>query len=179
MENLTIENIYAANERFHENLKAAVKNVTDEQAAVVPEGEKWSLAALVEHIGIVNGGMLQICQKLLSQTDANGETTDGTFKLSDNFRQKSAQIVGVKLEAPERMVPTGKLSIAESLAKMAANRAELEKLRPLFNRAESGQKTFPHPFLGELSAHEWLLLIGRHEERHIPQVKKFIEKVAV
>jgi hypothetical protein len=32
--------------------------------------------------------------------------------------------------------------------------------------------TFPHPFFGELSAIEWLCLIGGHEQRHLKQIKR-------
>ncbi len=174
MENMTIADIYAANDQIRQTLKSMVAGVSEEQASVTPEGEKWTLAHFVEHIGIVEGGVVQICSKLLAAARADNKSADGTLKLSDNFKSKSAEIVNVKLEAPDRVKPGGTQTLAESLAKLDENRAALNQLRPLFESFDADTHKFPHPFLGEMTAHEWLLMIGRHEARHLEQLKKFV-----
>jgi uncharacterized damage-inducible protein DinB len=172
-----IAEIYDANDKIRENLKMTVEGLTDEQAGITPGGEKWSLAQLVEHIAIVEDGMTRICAKLLSAAQAENKKSDGTAKISENFLTKAAESVNLKLEAPERVRPTGTKTVAESLAKMEENRATLKKLRPLFETVEGTEHKFPHPSFGDLTAHEWLALIGGHEMRHTKQIKNLLEKI--
>jgi hypothetical protein len=74
--------------------------------------------------------------------------------------------------------PTGNQTIKESLQKMDEAREELEKLRPLFESVECSDYKFPHPFMGDLTAHEWLALIGGHEARHLKQIKNRVVKTS-
>jgi len=177
MNNQTIADIYATNDKVREQLKTTVSDLTDEQTSVLPEGEKWTIAHLVEHIATVENGMAKISAKLLKQAQAVGKQADGTAKLSENFVQKATEARNIKLEAPEIVRPTGNQTIAESLAKMEENRRILEDLRPLFESVECADFTFPHPALGALTAHEWLTLIGGHEARHLRQLENLLAKV--
>ena len=36
---------------------------------------------------------------------------------------------------------------------------------------------FPHPFFGELSATEWLVLLGGHEARHTAQIERILSGI--
>ncbi len=177
MQYQNIGEIYVANDNIREKLISTVGNLTDEQANKLPEGEKWTLAALVEHIGIVEDGMTKICAKLLAQAQSENKTSDGSAKLSNGFLEGIAGLGERKVEAPERVHPTGTQTIAESLAKMEENRRNLNELRPMFEQFDSSQHTFPHPAFGQLTACDWLALVGGHEGRHLRQVQKLIEKV--
>jgi len=174
----TISEIYEANDKIRAKLKNVVENLRDEQAETLPEGEKWTIKEFVEHIAIVDGGIMRISAKLLSEAQAKGGTSDGSAKFSEEFTQKMAGSRGAKLEAPDRVRPTGTKSIAESLAKLDETREKLEELKPLFESVESSEFKFPHPAFGELSAHEWLALKGGHEARHIKQIEGLLAKIA-
>ena len=176
MNDQTIADIYAANDKIHEKLKTVVSNITDEQASLLPDGEKWTIANLIEHIAVVEEGMSKISAKLLTKAQTANKKSDGTAKLSENFAQKSVEVKSLKLEAPEIVRPTGK-PIAESLSKMEESRKRLEELRPLFESVECADYKFPHPFMGELTAHEWLALVGGHEARHLKQLENMLEKL--
>jgi transcriptional regulator of NAD metabolism len=171
MNNQTIGDIYAKNDAIRETTKHLVASLSDEQTASLPEGEKWTIAEIVEHIAIVQNGMTKISAKLLTQAKAAGKASDGAARLSENFASKAAEAQTLKFEAPDRVRPTGNQSIEESLRKMDEAREELEKLRPLFELVECSDYKFPHPFMGDLTAHEWLALIGGHEARHLRQIE--------
>ncbi|CAN5175175.1 hypothetical protein BH20ACI1_BH20ACI1_25360 [soil metagenome] len=177
MNKQTIADIYATNDKVREQLKQMIENLPAEKANFSPEGEKWSIAHLVEHISIVEEGMSKISAKLLTQAQTAGKKADGTANLTANFAAKAAEARDLKLEAPEQVRPTGKQTIAESLARMEENRKRLDQLRPLFESVECSDFTFPHPFMGELNANEWLTLIGGHEARHLRQLENWLEKV--
>ena len=174
MSNQTIANIYAANGNIHAKLKETITKLNDEQLAFLPEGEKWTILHIVEHIAIVKDGMSRISAKLLAQAQAAGKQSNGEAVLTENFAKKAAEAKQLKFEAPDRVRPTGNLTIAESLAKMEESEAALEKLRPLFETVECSDYKFPHPFMGELSAHEWLALVGGHEARHLAQIERIV-----
>jgi len=176
MNNQTIGDIYASNDKIRERTKQLVASLTDEQIAALPDGEKWTIAGIVEHVAIVQDGMTKISAKLLREAQAAGKSADGTALLSENFAAKAAEAQALKFEAPDRVRPTGNQSVEESLRKMDAARDELEKLRPLFESVECSDYKFPHPFMGDLTAHEWLALVGGHEARHLRQIEKRLEK---
>lgn len=174
MNNQTIADVYAANDKIREQLKEIVENLTDEQSSAVPEEGKWSVAQLVEHIAIVEDGMTRICRKLLNQAKETGKTSDGSINISGDFLQKAEGARDIKLQAPEMVHPKSNQTITESLAKMEENRKNLDELRPLFESVECSDFKFPHPAFGDLTAHEWLALIGGHEARHIAQIKRIL-----
>ena len=173
----SIAEIYESNDKIREKLKSAVANVSDEQAARLPDGEKWTLAELIEHIAIVEDGMTRICAKLLGKAQTEEKRSNGSAIISADFLQKAAASVEQKLEAPERVRPTGTKTVAESLAKMEENRETLKQMRPLFESFDGSTHKFPHPAFGDLSAHEWLALVGGHELRHLRQIKHLLEKL--
>lgn len=168
----TIAEIYADNDRVRSELKSTVADISDEQASILPEGEKWTIAQIVEHISIVEDGMGRVCNKLLRKAEADGMRSDGNVTVSDHYIQKGAEIASIKVEAPERVRPTGNVPIVESLEKLDYSRGRLDELLPLFETVDSASYTFPHPFFGEISAAEWLTLIGEHEARHLEQIKR-------
>ncbi|MET0753197.1 MAG: DinB family protein [Pyrinomonadaceae bacterium] len=172
-----ISEIYDANDKIRTKLKETVSSLTEEQANFLPEGEKWTVANLVEHISMVENGIARISAKLLGEAQAAGGKTSGEAKISESFLEKAAWGRTQKFEAPERTHPSGKLTIAESLAKLDENRLKLEELRPLFESVECSDFKFPHPAFGNMSAHEWLALIGGHELRHMQQIKKILSQI--
>lgn len=174
----TIADVYAANDKIRERLKETVKNLTDEQANDLPEGEKWTVAQIVEHLSLVEDGMTRISAKLLNEAKESGVgAADGTVKISEDFLQKLGGARAQKFEAPDRVHPRSNQTVAESLAKMEENRKRLNELRPLFESVECSGYKFPHPAFGELTAHEWLTLLGGHEMRHIEQIKRILSAV--
>ena len=174
----TIAEIYSSNDHIREKLRGTLANLTDEQGSSLPDGEKWTVAQVVEHVSMVENGMSRICSKLLSSAKADGQLSDGTVRISDGFVEKSAEVATMRLEAPEIVLPSHGKTIAESLAAMDDNRNKLNELRPLFEEYDCNTQKFPHPFFGDLSAGEWLLLLGGHAARHLKQIRILLEKVA-
>ena len=59
---------------------------------------------------------------------------------------------------------------------MENSRERLNELRPLFEEFDGDTAKFPHPYFGDLSAVEWLVLLGGHEERHLKQIQTNVGK---
>ncbi len=174
MNKQSIAEIYINNDQIREKFNQMLAALTPQQTSALPDGEKWTVAQIVEHVSIVEDGMTRICSKLLNEAQAAG---DGSVNISDNFVEKGTEIAQIKIEAPERVIPSGGKTIAESKAKLEENRAKLHELRPLFESADCNENKFPHPFFGDLSAGEWLKLIGGHEVRHMKQIQNVLGKI--
>ena len=173
----SIADIYAANDEIHEELKTLVSAISDEAATARLDGEKWTIAQIVEHIAMVDDGGARICSKLLGKLEvAAAASIAGSVTVSDNFLKHYSTINQVKLLAPDRVQPSGTISISQSIAQMDENRARLGELQPRFE-ASNSDATFPHPYFGELSAVEWLILVGGHKQRHANQIRQLLERL--
>jgi hypothetical protein len=173
----TIADIYSANEKFRDRLTSTLNGISDAEATTMPEGEKWSIQQIVEHLSMVDEGISRICSKLLTSAKAAARPADGTFKLSDNFAKRAAEIAALRLEAPDRVQPTGNVTIADAMNSIAGNRQVFESLRSDFEKFELAGHTFPHPFFGGLDAGEWLVMAGLHQNRHTKQIERLLERV--
>ena len=176
MEYGSIADIYEANKKIHGKFEAVVSALAADQAAAIAAGEKWSVAQIVEHVSLVEGGIARICSRLLSNAEAAGQMNSGGFDLTE-FMQKADGITDVKLEAPEVVHPVNGRSISESLEVMEANGRTFDELRPRLEKFDCTAHKCPHPYLGDLSALEWLTLAGGHKLRHLRQIKRVIEKL--
>ena len=173
----SIADIYSAHELAIERLNATVANIAQREANALPDGEKWSIQQIVEHVAMVEQGVSRICAKLLETAKTVDEPSDGSFVLSDEFSAKSTKIAGLKVEAPERVHPSGNVSIADALEHIKANKLTLEAMRPDLERYDLSHAKFPHPFFGDLTASEWLVMLGGHGSRHTDQIGRILDKI--
>ncbi|MEP7149933.1 MAG: DinB family protein [Acidobacteriota bacterium] len=174
----TIEQIYDGNKKIRARLKELVATLTETQGSTLPDGETWTVAQIVEHLSMVDDSAMRICTKLLTKAKEAGQTSDGTAVISENFLQKSSDIVTAKLNAPDIVQPNSGRAIKESLAKLDENTEQFEQLRAVFESVDGTELKFPHPFFGDMSAQEWLALKGGHEMRHIRQIEKVLTKIS-
>lgn len=176
MKEISVSEAFESNSKVHEKLIALVDGLTADQAAMRDVSQdKWSIAEVVEHIAIVESGIAELCRRLLERAKEAGAASDGKIRLSEHFLTQGDRSMSEKWQAPDRVRPTGNKTIEESFAQMTETRVKLDSLRPLFEEFNSSESKFPHPFLGELTAAEWLCLIGGHEVRHMRQIKRILE----
>lgn len=173
----SIADIYSANQKIRGQFAATVGGISPEDAVILPDGEKWNIQQIVEHVSIVGSAVAKICAKLLAGAKEDGIPSDGSFTLSANFGERAAAIAVTKVDAPDRVHPTGEISIAGSLATLAAATEAFDSLRPDMERYDLSAHTFPHPFFGPLTAAEWLVMAGLHEQRHAAQIEGLLTKV--
>lgn len=172
METKSIDEVYAKNDAVGQKLIALLESLDDETVCRRPSGEKWSIANVVEHVSLVESSMIKICSKLLGKAEAGNLTADGTIAASESFKAKAIEIATMKLEAPEFVQPTCEATLQQSMDRFSENKEKLYELKSQFEKFDSNGHRFPHPFLGDLSAGEWLMLIGGHKLRHLKQIEK-------
>lgn len=172
----TIGDVYAANDKIRERLLEVVGGLTEEQENLPTENGKWTLGAVVEHLAKVETGMTQICGMLLKKAEQGGLKSDGSVRFSRSFLEKvrEAETENLKFEAPEIVRPEGGRPVSESLELLAESRRRLREMQSLFEAVDGTTGTYPHPAFGEMTAHDWLALIGGHEARHTAQIERIL-----
>ncbi len=173
----SIADIYSANAKIRERFEQTVAGVSPDEATALPPDEKWNIQQIVEHVSIVGSGITKICGKLLAAAKESGKPSDGAFSLSSNFGEKAAVVAQTKVEAPDRVHPTGEVSLEESISSLIAAREAFDALRPDMETTDLSGPKFPHPFFGDLCAGEWLVMAGLHEHRHTGQIEKLLAKI--
>ena len=83
----------------------------------------------------------------------------------------------LRVEAPDRVQPTGGVTIAEAVERINANCETFGAIRSDLERYDLSGPKFPHPFFGDLTAGEWLVMAGQHQHRHTKQIERFVEKI--
>jgi hypothetical protein len=172
----SVSEVYEHIDHTRARLLAAVEGLSEEQQSFSPAPDRWSVAQLCEHLSIVEGNVATLLDKLLAKAEESGTggATSGAFEpiSIEEFVERSRV---VKFEAPERIRPTGALSVADSLARLSESRAALHALRPRVERADGRALRFPHPAWGPLDLYQWLLFVGAHEDRHLAQIEALKE----
>ncbi|MFN6964641.1 MAG: DinB family protein [Pyrinomonadaceae bacterium] len=174
-----ISEIYAANDDVRGRLKEFLSGLAADEANARPGDAKWSIAEIAEHVAIVEYGTYRICAKLLGKAQADNAVVErpGHATLSTDFAAAAGEVRDAKLEAPDIVKPTGKMSVADAIAKMDDTAQKLDEIRPLFDTLDCDGYKFPHPYFGEMSAAEWLSLIGGHAERHLKQAETVLAEI--
>jgi hypothetical protein len=147
----------------------AIESLSDEQLKFKTAPEKWSIAEVAEHIMMAEGLLFSAVERALAnQPNPEWETKT---KGKTEFLEKIMVNRQGKAQAPESIVPTGKLSRAELIAKLKESRAKTMKF------AEETQlplkaHTLDHPFpiFGTLNGYQWLIYIPLHNIRHNLQI---------
>lgn len=170
----TIADIYSANKLIRERLLAVLRDIDGEQAASRSGEGSWSVSEIVEHLAIVEGGTLRICTKLIDAAKEAGKPGDDRVDLPASFNEKALAVAGTRVEAPERVRPTGEQSVEDSVEKLEEYRSQFDHLRSDLESYDISDHTFPHPFFGDLNAAEWMIVLGGHEARHTAQIERAI-----
>jgi hypothetical protein len=163
-------------DRTREKIYRRVEGLSEEQANARPLSGAWTTGEIVEHLSMIEDRLLRMMTMML--TKAEGAKTAGDapaamkpFSL-DEFAERAR---GEKYTAPEAITPGGKVTLAESLAKLRRSREELHALRPRIEATDLSSLTYPHPVFGPLNFYQWMAFIGVHEERHLRQAESTLE----
>ena len=144
---------------------------TPEALRVASTGESgWSAAQIIEHCARVEGGVARMIAKgaEMPRTATVDELQAAvlTERTIGWVRERST-----KVEAPERVRPTGTLDADAALAQLQASRAALLEAFATADNAVLDGVTFPHPFIGLLTLRSWVELTAHHDARHAAQMR--------
>ena len=157
-----IDELRATRATFLEGLAG----ISEAQEKFKPGSDRWSIAECVEHVTLVEKGLLRritdesSASERLLRPEKHGELR----KFSLNRASKR--------QAPERVVPTGRFGLlAKALQQFSANRDET--IAYLKNCEDDlHAQLFVHPTAGPLTCHEGFIIIANHPLRHLQQIRE-------
>jgi uncharacterized damage-inducible protein DinB len=144
-----------------------VQNLAPTQLDYRPGPDRWSPAQIVEHLAIVEGLILFRIDAALKSPQSQQSAWQGRDdELMSAIRSRESRV-----QAPERVRPTGQLPHDELFRKFNANRNRIIEFAattdaPLRNMCS------PHPIFGDLDCYQWLLAVAAHSERHHAQIRE-------
>ena len=174
----SVAEIYEAIDKTRSKLILTAENLTEEQKNAREDGQGWTAPEIIEHLGIVEGSLVDMFKKLLSEAESAGEglKSDGTLNPPISFLEIAKVAKDKKFDAPKHVVPQSTQSVAESLIKLQENRDKLNELRPRIETTDLSNSMFPHPAFGNINLYQWLAFIGLHEYRHLMQIERILGK---
>jgi uncharacterized damage-inducible protein DinB len=142
----------------------AVKEVPENAALARLSETSWSIIEIAEHVAVAEHGMFRAVELGTEKTTAANHAADAEIIKRGLNRD-------LKLQAPERSIPKGRWkSFAEAIDAFEKARARtlefLEKDARDLRKIES-----VHPLMGSLDAHQLMLIMAVHAERHTAQIE--------
>lgn len=162
----------------------ATRKEVAEAARAIPPGRwadrrapaEWSPAEVLDHLRIVEHGIVRLVQKLTAEARASGHPAEAeTASVLDAGFVARTSDRSRRIEAPPRVVPTRAPDLEGGLAAMATERAALLAAIAAADGMALGSLRWPHPALGSLDLYQWLVFVGAHERRHAAQLHELLE----
>jgi hypothetical protein len=138
-----------------------------------PAADRWSAAEVLEHLAIVEGQIAALLKRGLRRALADGAlaadadhapvvSTVDAEALLDRERTFRAR--------PE-VSPSRGWTAEQAWSELDRSRTSLREVVLAADGLDTRSIRAPHPFLGELAFHQWIVFVGFHEVRHAAQIR--------
>ncbi|HEX6544842.1 MAG TPA: DinB family protein [Bryobacteraceae bacterium] len=153
-----------------DGLAEAIRGLSGPQGSFKPAPDQWSIATIVEHLGIVGNRVLERLENPAQGSAALRGHDNETFtiRLVSTMTDRS-----FKAQAPPTIYPTTTLDLDTAYRQFL----ETDRLMDgaLHNTPGLREHTFSHPFFGELDGYHWILVYATHTLRHLEQIREVKE----
>lgn len=156
-------------EQTRQEFLDAIEGLTQEQWKFKAAPERWSIAETAEHIAHTEETIWHLVSEKMMKSpptpQRRGETQAKDETIVNGVPDRSR-----KLQAPERLQPTGRWASPEEMLKSfeSTRAAEIAYLKE--TKEDMRSRFEEHPFLQTIDAYQWLLLNGAHGKRHTAQI---------
>ena len=159
-------------------LREAVERVPPELRDKQPGPDRWSVAQVLQHLGIIERRVGLGMAKWVTEARKSslGPETD-TSPVIDTLPRQLIIDRSQPRTAPEEVRPSGDIDAKSAWAELERLR---ETLRSAFLAGDGlalSTVVQPHPILGPINLYQWLLFVGSHEERHTAQINEIAEQL--
>jgi hypothetical protein len=150
---------------------AAAEALPRERWTERPAPGRWSVADVAEHLYRVERGVARLVAKRVAEARAVGHPleTESSSVLGAldgrNVDDRSKPRI-----APEQVSPVETPAPDVALRQLEESRAALSSAIADADGLALGSIRHTHPVLGEVDLYQWILFVGLHEARHVPQI---------
>lgn len=153
-------------------LRDAADSVPRDRWSIAPGADRWSVADVLEHLGIVESRIATLLEKKIGEARQTGlgAETDDTPQL-DGMRLERYLDRATRLKSPTALQRTGKSPDAAWAGVQQSREALLAAIRTGDGLALATLSA-PHLYFGPLNLYEWIAFTGAHEARHAAQIRE-------
>lgn len=160
-------------DRCHGELKNAAAEVPPSFRKTRTAPDRWSVAEIVEHLGIVEARIGKLLVPALNEAAADGGAPENETSSVHSMMDVSRILDrSQRITAGEASQPQAGLDLEDAWAKLEEHREELRQAVLAADGRALGAVIRPHPRFGDLNLYQWLLFTGGHEARHAAQVRE-------
>jgi uncharacterized damage-inducible protein DinB len=143
-----------------------------------PSKGGWSVAEILDHLGLVESGVARLIAKRAGRAREAGlgeeQSTQSVLPSFDSYR---AKLDSMKMESPETVKPRANIDLNEALQALETSRESLRTAVATANGLSLSEIKHTHPLLGELDLYQWLIFLGQHELRHKKQIERTLNSI--
>ncbi len=160
--------------RVRREFEAALDAVPADRLHRAPPGA-WTPAQIIWHVAKIERGVARLIERKDAEipemsTVPPGPAPDAVLGLLDRFDYKDRSR---KLDAPEGSRPPEVVDLVAERARWTDGRAQLlEAIRKAGPRLSLVR--YDHLYFGPFDGWMWTLMIARHEERHLLQLREVV-----
>jgi hypothetical protein len=165
-------------EEKRKELLQSFAGVPADRLARKPSDGVWSVAEILDHLGIVESGVARLIAKRAGKAREAGlgEETS-TESVLASFDQQRAKLETTKMQSPTTVEPRTNADLTEALEGLKASRESLRAAALAANGLSLSEIKHTHPFLGELDLYQWIIFLGQHEARHRKQIERTLNSI--
>ena len=168
-----IKEVLTALDDTRDSLTRAIASIPSDKHNVRPSDERWSVAEVVEHLGLVETRIAKLLSEKLDAARQAGLPAE----IEVTPVAPMLDVAGVisrsnPLIASEPSQPRAGLSTEDGLKVLSERRAALRRAVTAVDGLALGSVEASHPRLGTLNVYQWLLFLAGHEARHTDQIRE-------
>lgn len=173
-----IQEVLAVLDDTRESLRNAIAGIPVEKHAVRPSDDRWSVAEVVEHLGLVETRIAQMISEKIGAARDAGLARESEATPASRMLDINAVIDRSKpITASEASQPRSGLSTTDGLKVLSERREDLRNAVSAADGLALGTVEIPHARLGTLNVYQWLLFLAGHEARHTDQIREVARSV--
>jgi hypothetical protein len=170
-----VEEIFAYLTRVRGEVASVIEATPRAKMDRDPGNGKWSGTGIIQHMGKVEGATAKLLEGQFAAAMAAGMPEDTAHKSWINSLDRLNVVDRSRvINAPERLYPEAAADLDASWASLQAVRERLKRAVLSVDGRDLSVVSAPHPIFGPLNAYEWVLMVGKHEERHITQLRQTV-----
>lgn len=157
-------------------LEEVVAGIPARVRGLRPASDSWSVAEIVEHLGIVEARVTELVRSAASRLETRIAASPDVDvsgldlgRLLDRSR---------KVQSAEGSRPQGDVTAEAGLDILRERRRALLVAMAETDGLPLESVIFPHPAIGPMNLYQWLRFIGAHEARHTEQIVETARAVA-
>lgn len=162
-------------EKIRTEIKNYIKKKESEDLIKKGDGGSWSPAEILQHLYKTEIYITELLVRQLGRAKkrnmaAGPDSTSYLNSLDELEIEKGKE----KIKAPEIALPDELFEIDTILENIDTSRSDLNKVLEEFSKFDMAGIEFPHPTGKRMNMIQWVLFLGKHEERHLNQIKSIL-----